>query len=116
MVYQVTILVTVAAIMILVPITYFHSFPAQGASTKAPLVFIPPRPHPAKTHSIVHPPGANTTTGANMTGNTTSTSNMTGAAGNTTGAAHGSSIHTTNPAAYSTHSTHSSGPGMRNVK
>jgi hypothetical protein len=41
---------------------------------------------------------------------------MTGAAGNTTGAAHGSSIRTTNPAACSTHSTHSSGPGMRNVK
>ena len=107
MVYQVTILVTVAAIMILVPITYFHSFPAQGASTKAPLVFILPRLHPAKIQSVIHPPGANTTTGANMTGNTTSASNMTGTAGNVTGAnmtganmtaAHGSSIQTTSPA------------------
>jgi|SRR5581483_1007728 hypothetical protein len=102
MVYQVAIITTIAVIMILIPVTYFPTFPAQGASTKAPLVFIPPRPHPAKTHSIVHPPGANTTTGANMTGNTTSTSNMTGAAGNNTGsnvtAAHDSSIHTAKPA------------------
>ena len=102
MTYQVTIIVTVAAIMILVPMTYFPAFPAQGASTKASLVFIPPRPHPAKIQSVIHPPGANTTTGANVTGNTTSASNMTGAAGNATGAnmtaAHGSSIQTTSPA------------------
>jgi hypothetical protein len=48
--------------------------------------------------------------------NSTSTSNMTGAAGNTTGSnttAHGSSIHTTNPAAFS---THDSGHSIRNVK
>jgi hypothetical protein len=44
--------------------------------------------------------------------NNPSGTNMTGAAGNTT-AAHGTSIHTTNPAAYS---THDSGRSIRNVK
>jgi hypothetical protein len=51
----------------------------------------------------VQPAGANMTTGANMTG----------AAGNATGGTHDSSLHTTNPAAYS---THDSRPSMRNVK
>ena len=44
--------------------------------------------------------------------NMTRGSNTTGAAGNMT-AAHGTSIHTTNPAAYS---THDSGRSIRNVK
>jgi hypothetical protein len=96
MVNKVGIITTIAAIMI--PVTYFPAFPAQGASTKAPLVFIPPRPHPAKIQSVVHPPGSNMTSGSNITGNTTSASNMTGAAGNTTAGTHDTSIHTTNPA------------------
>ena len=45
--------------------------------------------------------------------NMTTGSNMTRTAGNTTGGAHDSSIHTTNPAAYS---THDSGRSIRNVK
>ena len=99
---EISIIIAIAVIMILIPVTYSPTFPAQGASTKAPLVFIPPRPNPAKIQSVIHPSGANTTTGANTTGNTTSASNMTGAAGNATGAnmtaAHGSSIQTTSPA------------------
>ena len=59
---------------------------------------------------------ANAQTNMTSTGGTknmTKGSNMTGAAGNTTGGANGSSLHTTNPAAYS---THDSGRSIRNVK
>ncbi len=84
MVNQVAIIVTIAAIMISVPVTYFPFFQAQGASAKEACIGAPCH-HEVP---IVNPTGSIMTTG----------SNMTGAAGNTTGAAHDSSIHTTNPA------------------
>jgi|SRR5690242_7022443 hypothetical protein len=98
---EIAIITTIATIMISISVTYFPFFQAQGASAKE--ACIGPCHHGLP---IVTTAGANMTTG----------SNMTGAAGNTSGAAHGSSIHTTNPAAYSTQSTQGSGPSMRNVK
>ena len=78
MVNQLAIIVTIAAILILIPVTYFHLAQAQ----KEQLI-----PSPPTHYHKAHPAGLNTT----------STSNMTGAAGNKT-AAHGSSIPTAKPA------------------
>jgi hypothetical protein len=96
MVNQVAIIVTIAIMISLFGVI----FQAQSASGR-------------RVHFIVIPAGSNTTSTSNMTG-----SNTTGAAGNTTGSnttlgTHDSSVHTTNPAAYS---THDSRPSIRNVK
>src|SRR5690242_13481943 len=105
---EMAIVVTIAAIMISL---FGVIFQAQGASETLPPDFKLPvatkstaNPPPSdKSPPTANPAGANMTTG----------SNMTGTAGNTTGGAHDSSVHTANPAAYS---THDSGRSIRNVK
>jgi type IV pilus biogenesis protein CpaD/CtpE len=89
MVNQVAIIVTIAIMISLFGVI----FQAQSASGR-------------RVHFIVIPAGSNTTSTSNMTG-----SNTTGS--NTTLGTHDSSVHTTNPAAYS---THDSRPSIRNVK
>ena len=74
---EIAIIVTIAAIMISIPVTYFPLVRAQG-----------------NTYNGHH--GVSTTNPAGL--NMTSASNMTGAAGNTTGGTNSSSIPTTNPA------------------
>ncbi len=102
MVNQVAIIVTIAAIMISLFGLIFQAQEVSAAKCINLTTGLPCHPRLPTTN----PAAANTTAG----------SNMTGAAGNTTASnttAHGSSIHTTNPAAFS---THDSGRSIRNVK
>ncbi|NAL78605.1 hypothetical protein [Nitrososphaera sp. AFS] len=99
---EMAIVVTIAAIMISL---FGVIFQTQGASETLP----PDFKLPVATKNTASPlPSHKSPPTANPAG-----SNMTGAAGNTTGGAHDSSVHTTNPAAYS---THDSGRSIRNVK
>ena len=89
MINQVAIIVTIAAILISIPVTFSALAHAQSHFKEPPAIIVANRPLPGLP--IVNPSGLNTT----------STPNMTGAAGNTTGAnttAHGSEIPTTHPA------------------
>jgi hypothetical protein len=102
---EAAIIVTITAIMISIPVTYFSLAQAQGAPASSCDVLCATKKQMEQAKILkVGPAGANMTTGpkhymigspagANMTG-----SNMTGATKNTTAAAHSSSIPTTNPA------------------
>jgi hypothetical protein len=94
---EIAIIVTIDAILISIPVTYFPIVQVQGAPAKLSPDF------PSTDYSKIVNYHKARAAGLNMTwSNMTTGSNMTGAAGNTTGnttgAAHGSSIPTTHPA------------------